>query len=380
MAFLILDIETVPRPSIDVAVEEAVRLMKKREPCVLATVVRTKGSTPQKAGAKLLVRHDGSGVGTLGGGCVEGDIWFAAKEILRKGSGPEFKDYFLNEDIAARDGLVCGGSMYFFIEPIRREDDDLPFVSEILKAYEGGPAVALATVANTGPGKKNLGAKLLIREDGSTEGSLYEPSLEKLAVKAGRRVAVHGVVEQILGKNGEEIFVEGFTTPPTLILMGGGHVGKAISNLATTLGFRIYIVDDRPEFANKERFPEAEEVVVAEFSKGLEKLSINTNTFILVATRGHRYDDLALETAIRTPARYIGLLGSKRKSIMIYKNLLDKGIPLGKIKNVQAPVGLNIGAITPEELAVSIMAEIIMCRLGGDGRSMKMEDKYLAFL
>lgn len=359
-------------------IEEAVRLMKKREACVLATVVRTKGSTPQKAGAKLLVRHDGSGVGTLGGGCVEGDIWFAAKEILRKGSGPEFKDYFLNEDIAARDGLVCGGSMYFFIEPIRTEGDDFPFVSEILKAYEGGPAVALATVANTGQGKKNLGAKLLIREDGSTEGSLYEPFLEELAVKAGRRVAVHGVVEQILGKNGEEIFVEGFTTPPTLILMGGGHVGKAISNLATTLGFRIYIVDDRPEFANKERFPEAEGIVVSEFHKGLEKLSINTNTFILVATRGHRYDDLALEAAIHTPARYVGLLGSKRKSIMIYKNLLDKGVPLKKIKNVQAPVGLDIGAITPEELAVSIMAEIIMCRLGGDGRSMKMKDKYLA--
>ena len=359
-------------------IEEAVSLMKKKEPCVVATVVRTKGSTPQKAGAKLLVRQDGSGVGTLGGGCVEGDIWFAAQEILRKHGGPQFRDYYLNEDIAARDGLVCGGTMYFFIDPIRPPDAFLPFAKEIMAAYEGGPPVAIATVVNTTPGKSNLGAKLLIHEDGSTEGSLGEPELEELAIKAGRRVAAYGNNEQVMGHDGTEIFVEGFTTPPTLVLMGGGHVGKSVSKLAETLGFRIYVVDDRREFASKERFPEAEDTIVDDFGKGLDKIPINTNTFILVATRGHRYDDMALEAAIRTPARYVGLLGSKRKSIMIYKHLLKGGESLERIREVQAPVGLNIGAITPEELAVSIMAEIIMMRRGGDGSPMKMEDKYLA--
>ena len=117
-------------------VEEAARLLEQGEPCVMATVVRTKGSTPQKPGAQLLVRQDGSGIGTLGGGCVEGDIWYAAKEILRKGDGPEYKDYLLNEDIAARDGLVCGGSMYFFLEPLRGPEDFLTYAREMMEAYE----------------------------------------------------------------------------------------------------------------------------------------------------------------------------------------------------------------------------------------------------
>ena len=130
-------------------IQGAVETLRDGRPCVLATVVRTKGSTPQKAGAMLLVKDDGSGLGTLGGGCVEGDIWFAAKEMLRDGSGPEFKDYYLNEDIAARDGLVCGGTMYFYLEPLRKLEDFLPLGDEILEAYDGGEPVSLATVVNS---------------------------------------------------------------------------------------------------------------------------------------------------------------------------------------------------------------------------------------
>jgi len=126
-------------------IQGAIDDLKEGQPCVLATVVRTKGSTPQKAGAMLLVRQDGSGLGTLGGGCVEGDIWFAAKEILRNNGGPEFKDYYLNEDIAARDGLVCGGTMYFYLEPLREPEDFVPIGSEIVEAYDGGQPVSLAT-------------------------------------------------------------------------------------------------------------------------------------------------------------------------------------------------------------------------------------------
>jgi xanthine dehydrogenase accessory factor len=134
----------------------------------------------------------------------------------------------------------------------------------------------------------------------------------------------------------------------------------------------MYAVDDRVEFANKERFPEAETRVISDYSRGLENVSVNSNTYIVVATRGHRYDDLALAAAIRTPARYIGLLGSRRKTLEIYKNLLKEKVPPERLREVYAPIGLNIGAITPEELAVSIMAEIIVVRNGGDGMSMKM--------
>ena len=356
-------------------IEEAVRLLDRGEPCVLATVVRTKGSTPQKPGAKLLVRKDGSGVGTLGGGCVEGDIWFAAKEIMRRHGGPEFRDYFLNEEIAARDGLVCGGTMYFFIDALWDTAEFLPYGKEILQAYDGGPVVGLATIIRSSNPQK-MGARLMLREDGSTHGSLGDPELEKLALESMRRVSDLGNNEHVLTVHGTELFVEGYTTPPTLVLMGGGHIGKATAILAKTLGFRIYVIDDRPDFANAQRFPEAEGTIVADYSQGLDQIPINANTFIVIATRGHRYDDYALETAIRTPARYVGLLGSKRKTLLIYRHLLKEGYPPERLRAVRAPIGLAIGALTPEEIATSILAEIIMLRRGGKGGPMQMDDKY----
>ncbi|MEE8158479.1 MAG: XdhC/CoxI family protein [Dehalococcoidia bacterium] len=356
-------------------IKEAVTLLEKGEPCVLATVVRTRGSTPQKPGAKLLVRKDGSGVGTLGGGCVEGDIWFAAKEIMRHRGGPEFKDYYLNEDIAARDGLVCGGTMYFFLDPMWEANSYLPYGREILQAYDGGSVVGMATVVRAAEPQR-MGARLMLREDGSTQGSLGNPELEKLALESIRKVADLGNNDSILTADGTELFIEGYTTPPTLVIMGGGHIGKATAVVAKTLGFRIYVVDDRPEFANTERFPEAEAVVVADYSQGLDQVPINANTYIIVATRGHREDDYALEAAIGTPATYVGLLGSRRKTLLIYKHLLKKGHSPEVLRRVRSPVGLDIAALTPEEIAISIMSEIIMVRRGGKGGPMQMANKY----
>ena len=356
-------------------IQEAVNLLEKGESCVLATVVRTRGSTPQKAGAKLLVRKDGTGVGTLGGGCVEGDIWFAAKEIMRFRGGPEFKDYFLNEEIAARDGLVCGGSMYFFLDPLWENTDFLPFAKEALQAYDGGPIVGIATVVRS-PNADLPGARFMLREDGSTQGSLGDPKVEGLALDAIRQVSNLGKNDTVLTSDGTELFVEGFTTPPTLVLMGGGHIGKATSTLAATLGFRTYVVDDRPEFANPDRFPEAASTIIAPYSEGLAQVPINANTYIVVATRGHRQDDYALEAAIGTPATYVGLLGSKRKTLLIYRHLLEKGHSPEILRKVRSPMGLDIGALTPEEIAVSIMSEIIMVRRGGHGGAMQMEDRY----
>ena len=358
-------------------IQGAVETLRDGRPCVLATVVRTKGSTPQKAGAMLLVKDDGSGLGTLGGGCVEGDIWFAAKEMLRDGGGPEFKDYYLNEDIAARDGLVCGGTMYFYLEPLRRLDDFLPLGDEILEAYDGGEPVGLATVVNSPRRPELLGAKLLLRADGTVSGTLGSTELDEPALETAHRIAQIGNTESISTEDGTEIFVEGFTTPPTLVMVGGGHVGKATADLANNLGYRVYLVDDRPEFCNEERFPYAEQTVVTPYDQWSDHLSINVNSYVVVATRGHRYDDMALESAMKTRARYIGLLGSRRKTLMIYRRLMEQGITKDRIKEVYAPVGLNIGALTPEEIAVSIMSEVIMVRRGGDGGRMTMGDWYI---
>ena len=358
-------------------IQGAVDLLTEGQPCVLATVVRTKGSTPQKAGAMLLVRQDGTGTGTLGGGCVEGDIWFAAKEILRRGGGPEFKDYFLNEDVAARDGLVCGGTMYFYLEPVREPTAFLPMASEIVGAYEGGDPVSLATVVDVPEGATNLGAKLLLRIDGSVVGSLGDPVLDSQAIEIAQRVAAVGNAESLRTSDGTELFVEGFTTPPTLVMVGGGHVGKATADLAHTLGYRVYVVDDRSDFANEERFPYAEQVIVAPYDRWSDGLPLNVNSYVVVATRGHRFDDMALESALVTRARYIGLLGSRRKTLMIYQRLTRQGIPVERLKQVYAPIGLDIGALTPEELAVSVMSEIIMVRRGGAGGQMQMDDWYV---
>lgn len=358
-------------------IQGAIELLNQGQPCVLATVVRTKGSTPQKAGAMLLVREDGTGMGTLGGGCVEGDIWFAAKEIMRLGGGPEFKDYFLNEDVAARDGLVCGGTMYFYLDPVWETTEFLAMATEIARAYDGGNPVGLATVVNTPAGSNNLGAKLLLRFDGSVVGSLGDPRLDSQAIEIARRVAELGSNESLITNDGTEIFVEGFTTPPTLVMVGGGHVGKATADLAHTLGYRVFVVDDRPEFANEGRFPYAEQIVVAPYDDWSSQVSLNVNSFIVVATRGHRYDDMALESALAAPSRYIGLLGSRRKTLMIYQRLVSQGTPVDRLKQVRSPIGLDIGALTPEELAVSILSEIIMVRRGGAGSPMQMGDWYV---
>ena len=359
-------------------IQGAIDVLTEGQPCVLATVVRTKGSTPQKPGAMLLIRQDGTGVGTLGGGCVEGDIWFAAKEILRLGGGPEFKDYYLNEDVAARDGLVCGGTMYFYLEPVWEGSEFLPVASEIVSAYEGGDPVSLATVVNAPEGApSNLGDKLLLRTDGSVTGTLGEPGLDSQAIQIAQRVADVGNAESWISDDGTELFVEGFTTPPTLVVVGGGHVGKATADLGHTLGYRVFVVDDRSEFANADRFPYAEQIVVAPYDQWHQQISLNINSYVVVATRGHRFDDMALESALATPARYIGLLGSRRKTLMIYQRLVRQGTGAERLKQVHSPIGLNIGALTPEELAVSILSEIIMVRRGGAGGPMQMDDWYV---
>ncbi len=356
----------------------AVEELKQERTVAVATVVRTSGSTPQKPGAKLLVRSDGSGVGTLGGGCVEGDIWFAAQELMKRGGAAEMRDYQLNEDLAAQDGLVCGGTMYFLIDPIRRSADYLDFAEEVVAAYEGGKPVAIANMMAAPEGSSfRVGDKMLVREDGETVGTLGDDQFDRQAARRARELMAMGKNDYVVADDGVEYFIEAFTTPPTLVLVGGGHVSKAISTVAKSVGFRLYVVDDREEFANVERFPEAEIVRSGEYAETIRGLPINANTFIVVATRGHRYDDAALAAAMETPASYVGLLGSRRKTILIYEELLQRGWPVERVKAVHAPIGLDIGGRTPEEIAISIMAEILAFRLGGDGGSMKLEDRYL---
>mgnify|MGYP001162400576 CR=1 FL=1 len=357
---------------------ETVRELDDNRQLVLATVVRTKGSTPQKTGAKLLVKSDGSGVGTLGGGCVEGDIWFAAKELMKNGGPTQFRSYKLNEDIAAQDGLVCGGTMYFLIDPIYSPDSYLSYATEIQDAYHGGPAVAIATLVSPSPGSNaSLGDKLFIRENGTFVGTIGSTHADNEVKCKANSLMVHGRNEFIKSEDGTEYFIEAYTTPPQLILCGGGHVSKAIGQLAKSLGFLLYVTDDREEFANIDRFPGVDILLTGKPESTLNDLPINANSFIVIATRGHRFDNVALAAAARTPALYVGLLGSKRKTILVYEDLLKSGVSPDRVKSIRSPVGLDIHARTPEEIAVSIIAEILMFRLGGTGLPMKIEESHV---
>ena len=357
---------------------EAVNRLEKGESVVVATVIRTKGSTPQKPGAKLLVRQDGTGAGTLGGGCVEGDIWFAAKQLMQQGGEAEYREYELNEELAAEDGLVCGGTMYFLIDPVYTPEDYLPYAREIDFAYKGEGAVALATVIKSGSdGKSRIGDKLFIRENGKTEGTLGNLEIDKGAIDKAKILMIHGRNEYVMTASGAEYFIEAYTTPPQLVICGGGHVSRALASLAKPLEFRLFITDDREEFANEDRFPEADIIVSEKPEDALPNLPINPNTFIVVATRGHRYDNTALLAAAKTPARYVGLMGSKRKTILIYEDLMRSDLSLDRIREIRSPIGLDIKARTPEEIAISIMSEILMFRLGGSGLPMKLDEKQL---
>ena len=357
---------------------EAVNRLEKGESVVVATVIRTKGSTPQKPGAKLLVRQDGTGAGTLGGGCVEGDIWFAAKQLMQQGGEAEYREYELNEELAAEDGLVCGGTMYFLIDPVYTPEDYLPYAKEIDFAYKGGGAVALASVTKSGSdGKSRIGDKLFIRENGETEGTLGNLETDRGAIEKAKILMIHGRNEYVMTASGAEYFIEAYTPPPQLVICGGGHVSRALASLAKPLEFRLFITDDREEFANEDRFPEADIIVSEKPEDALPNLPINPNTFIVVATRGHRYDNTALLAAAKTPARYVGLMGSKRKTILIYEDLMRSDLSLDRIREIRSPIGLDIKARTPEEIAISIMSEMLMFRLGGSGLPMKLDEKQL---
>ena len=248
--------------------EEIVKMRRAGQRGALATIVHTNGSIPSYESSRMLVREDGSLVGTVGGGCVEADVWAAAKEVMHKES-PRKMVFNLNNEASYDNGLICGGTVEIFVEPI------LP--------------------------------------------------------------------------------------QPIVYLFGGGHVSMAMAKAASSAGFAVGVVDDREAFANVQRFPMAQDVFTS-YAEAFAKIQPNGSTYLVIVTRGHKEDMRVLAWAVRTPARYVGMIGSKRKTITIFKELQAEGLPAHLFDRVHAPVGLDIGAITPEEIAVSITAELIAKR------------------
>jgi xanthine dehydrogenase accessory factor len=255
--------------------DEIIRLRKLGQKCAMATIVQVNGSIPSYESAKLLVREDGSMIGTIGGGCVEAEVWSAAREVMDTERSRHLH-FSLGQDAAYDNGLICGGQLDVFVEPI------LP--------------------------------------------------------------------------------------QPRAIIFGAGHISKSLSKIANMAGWSTTIVDDREMFANRERFPEAEEIFSDEYEKIFPELSVNDNTYLVIVTRGHRDDMRVLKWAVGTPSRYIAMIGSKRKVISVIKELEKEGLPASAFERIFAPMGFDIGAISPEEIAVSVVAEMIALRRNPDSQ------------
>jgi xanthine dehydrogenase accessory factor len=249
--------------------EEIVKLRQAGGRGAVATIVNVRGSIPSFETAKMLVRDDGSIFGTIGGGCVEADVWRAAREVMEQ-ERPRTLTFDLNQNPKYDTGLVCGGTLDVFIEPV------LP--------------------------------------------------------------------------------------PALLYVFGAGHVSAALYKTAIQAGFEFTVVDDRESYANRERFPQAREVIAEDFDKAMSRLNPGEAAYIVIVTRGHRDDMRVLRWAVQTPARYIGMIGSKRKTITIFRELQGEGLQPELFNRVHAPIGLDIGAVTPDEIAVSITAELIAVR------------------
>ncbi len=320
---------------------------------MLATIVWTSGSTPAPAQSKMLMDLDGNRIaGTIGGGCVEDAVMRRAAAIQDK-KYAVIMDFELNDD-DAETGLICGGTLKVLIEPINISHQ--PLFRKLAERCNAG----LETILVTKIGKNNDSEKSIFDKDCK----LLEGGLENITEIPKNVLEKYSPVMQNVE---DDLYIyEPIEGKSPLYIFGGGHVGKAVSKFAAQCGFSVTIVDDRIEYTNRENFPEVDETICLPFRNISGNLSIGKSAFVLIVTRGHNHDELVLEQILKFNPKYIGMIGSKRKVLVAYKNLSAKGIDQKKLKNVFAPVGLDIGAISVEEIAVSIVAEMITVKRRGN--------------
>ena len=335
--------------------QEILAALQTDERVMLATIISASGSTPAAAFSKMLVKQNGIvSIGTVGGGCMEGDVLLHANRLLQTGAA-EILTFHLNED-DVEHGLICGGSLDVLIEPITRKQ--LQFFTELQSIRNEGSDCVVVTALNrngTIERKEIIHTELHVPSHFSSEAAEVIP-------KSFKRQETF----RLKTENGE-LIIEPVVGTPSLITFGGGHVSKYISRTAAMAGFRVTIIDDREKFANKLRFPEAVQTIAADFLEAFSQLTITSSTYIVIVTRGHRYDEEILERAVATPAKYIGMIGSKRKVIKTFEYLAERDIPIESMKRVHAPIGIEIGAVTAEEIGVSVVAELINARRGKHG-------------
>ena len=351
---------------------ELVASVKQSKSVVLATIVSSDGSSPLPTGAMMLVKSNvGEIAGTVGGGLLEALVIEEAKKYFTEVRSPIIGTFDLNDDVS-NEGMICGGSVDVLLEPITAVD--LKVLETLLNARNEGIDRVLVRVLD-GCGK-NVERIILA--------SPHDTLPAQITSRAGKDLDVlSDAIRHSFGKEDirrieiaqGELIIQPIRGLQDLIIFGGGHVSKYLAQIAATAGFSTTVIDDREEFANPERFPGASHVLAWGYDKAFENIEVRPSTFVVIVTRGHQFDELVLEQTIRTPARYIGMIGSKRKVIATFKNLIERGVSVTELKRVRAPVGLDIGAVSAEEIAVSIVAEIIAVRRGFQGSSRGLHEQ-----
>lgn len=362
----------------------------------VAAIVTTSGSTPQRTGAKLLVYEDGRMLGTVGGGCVEADVWAEAREALQADAARLcFFTLRDNPDVPPdEEGMVCGGEMEVFIEVWQHKFQPLLTAGQIaallIEARSDGRSLALVSLMTQGEQPRDLAPHLVVDESGKLlGGTLSDAELNELAARQAvaliadeRAEIVVNRLDELNVRAGNEFDLESvkqrvgsvrllfeIARPPLeLVICGGGHVGQAVAKVARLLDFNVTVIDDRAEFASREKFPDTSVRLLAQdFLAALHSLKLTQASHVVIVTRGHRHDEICLEAVIDQPARYIGMIGSRRRTTTIRERLKRAGVAPELLRRVHAPIGLDINAQTPEEIALAIMAEIVLVRRGGIG-------------
>jgi xanthine dehydrogenase accessory factor len=343
----------------------------------VATIVRTRGSSPREVGARMLVRPDGATDGTVGGGCGEAEVWRAALEVIED-EQPRMVVVDLTNEIAMSSDGVCGGVLDVFVEPWQTDTADV--ASAMLEAVDRRRAAATATVVSRSRGLPvSVGEKLLIIDGQASDGSLSWQALQERVLADAPGVLAAGEskwrtytfeADGELSTSGQVgVFFDLAMPRPTLVVVGAGHVGVPIAEVGHLLDFEVVVIDDRPSYANAERFPHADRIIVDEFTSALDSLEITPSTFIVLVTRAHTFDVHALRKIISKPTGYIGMIGSRRRVYAVFKLLREEGVPLEDLMRVHAPIGLDIKTETPGEIAVSVGAELLKVRRGGGAAS-----------
>jgi xanthine dehydrogenase accessory factor len=333
------------------------RLLAAGECVALARIVRQIGSAPRTVGTTMLVRADGSIAGTIGGGALEFQVVQKAREVIGTGAAGILNFRLSGKEVAASE-MLCGGLVDVHIERITPAD---PLARSVFDAAARLVAQGRrGTLITRVEAKAERAGRVLVAEDGSVSGDLTGGPIDVERWRNLRRPLL-APLDELAG--GEPlIFAEPVVPEAVLYVFGAGHISTFLSPLARMAGFRVCVIDDRAEFANPKRFPAADEIFTCSFCEAFRRIPITPSAFIAIVTRGHTHDRDVLRMALETEAGYIGMIGSLRKRDMIYRALAAEGVGEEKLRKVRSPIGLDIGAETPEEIAVSIVAELIAVR------------------